>query len=133
VTNNYYAELIRNGPAIHWTDAIDPLNVYLQSLRADHVFIGDWGFLETLNLLSEGTLPVASADTSDEAATLNMFAAGQSVFVFHTPAYAFQPELRTRIESAARSHGWEQQHLQTIYDQNGRPTFDVFRFRKVHL
>ena len=38
VTNNYYAELIRNGPAIHcieivssllkWTDAIDPLNVY---------------------------------------------------------------------------------------------------------
>jgi hypothetical protein len=133
VTNNYYAELIRVGPAIHWTDAIDPLNVYLQSLHADHVFIGDWGFLETLNLLSEGSLPVISADTTDEAAILNMFAAGQSVFVFHTPVYAFQPELRIRIESAARSHGWEQQHLQTIYDQNGRPTFDVFRFRKIHL
>jgi hypothetical protein len=133
VTNNYYAELIRNGPAIHWTDAIDPLNVYLQTLHADHVFIGDWGFLETLNLLSEGSLPVVSADTTDEAAILNMFAAGQSVFVFHTPEYAFQPELRTRIESTARSHGWEPQHLQTIYDQNGRPTFDVFRFRKIHL
>jgi hypothetical protein len=133
VTNNYYAELIRDGPAIHWTDAIDPLNVYLQSLHADHVFIGDWGFLETLNLLSEGSLPVVSADTTDEPAILNMFAARESVFVFHTPVYAFQPELRTRIESVARSHGWEQQHLQTIYDQNGRPTFDVFRFRKVHL
>jgi hypothetical protein len=133
VTNNYYAELIRNGPAIHWSDAIDPLNVYLQSLHADHVFIGDWGFLETLNLLSEGALPVISADSTDESAILRMFAAGQSVFVFHAPVYAFQPELRTRIESAARSHGWEQQHLQTIYDQNGRPTFDVFRFRKVHL
>jgi len=133
VTNNYYAELIRDGPAIHWTDAIDPLNIYLQSLHADHVFIGDWGYLETLNLLSEGSLPVISADTTDESAILNMFAAGQSVFVFHTPVYAFQPELRTRIESAARNHGWEQEHLQTIYDQNGRPTFDVFRFRKVHL
>ena len=64
----------------------------------------------------------------------NMFAAGESVFVFHTPAYAFQPELRTRIESAARNHGWEQQHLQNhLTHQNGRPTFDVFRFRKVHL
>lgn len=133
VTNNYYADLIRNGPAIHWTDAIDPLNVYLQSLHADHVFIGDWGYLETLNLLSEGSLPVVSADSTDEAAIQNMFAAGECVFVFHTPVYAFQPELRTRIESVARSNGWEQQHLQTIYDQNGRPTFDVFRFRKVHL
>ncbi len=133
VMNNYYAELIRNGPAIHWTDAIDPLNVYLQSLHADHVFIGDWGYLETLNLLSEGSLPVVSADSTDEAAIQNMFAAGESVFVFHTAVFAFNPELRTRIESAAQRHGWEQQHLQTIYDQNGRPTFDVFRFRKVHL
>jgi 4-amino-4-deoxy-L-arabinose transferase-like glycosyltransferase len=133
VTNNYYAELIRDGPAIHWTDAIDPLHIYLQSLHPDYVFIGDWGFVETLNLLSEGSLPVVAADTTDDAAIQNMFAAGQSVFVFHAAPYAFQPELRARIESAARNHGWEQQHLQTIYDQNGRPTFDVFRFRKVHL
>ncbi len=133
VTNNYYAELIRNGPAIHWTDAIDPLNIYLQSLHADYVFIGDWGYLETLNLLSEGSLPVVAADTTDQTEIQRMLAAGQSVFVFHAPPYAFQPELRERIESAARDHGWEQQHLQTIYDQNGRPTFDVFRFRKIHL
>ena len=97
------------------------------------MFIGDWGYLETLNLLSEGSLPVVSADVTDPAEIQKMFAAGQSVFVFHTPPYPVQPELRVRIESAAKDHGWEPQHLQTIYDQNGRPTFDVFRFRKVHL
>lgn len=133
VTNNYYADLIRNGPAIYWSDAVDPLNRYLLSVRPDFVFIGDWGFLETLNLLNEGALPVVSADTTDEAAIQAMLAARNSVFVFHSPVFAFQPELRARIESAARNHGWEQEHLQTIYDQNGRPTFDVFRFRKVHL
>ena len=130
VTNNYYADLIRHGPAIHWTDAVDPLNIYLQSLHADYVFIGDWGYLETLNLLSEGSLPVVSAEVADPAEIQKMFEVPRAVFVFHTPPYAVQPELRMRIESAARNHGWEQQHLQTIYDQNGRPTFDVFRFRK---
>jgi hypothetical protein len=133
VTNNYYADLIRDGPAIHWTDAIDPLNIYLQSLHSDYVFIGDWGYLETLNLLSEGSVPVVSADVTDPAEIVRMFQAGQSVFVFHTPPYAVQPELRARIESVAREQGWEQQHLETIYDQYGRPTFDVFRFRKLHL
>lgn len=133
VTNNYYADLIRQGPAIRWTDAIDPLNVYLQSLHPDYVFIGDWGYSETLNLLSEGALPVVSADTGSDAAIEKMFGAGQSVFVFHTPQYTVQPEVRTRIEAAARKYGWEQQHLETIYDQNGRATFDVFRFHKVRL
>ena len=106
VTNNYYAELIRNGPAIHWTDAIDPLNVYLQSLHADHVFIADWGFLETLNLLSEGSLPVVSADSTDEAAIQNMFGAGGSVFVFHSNAGVRVPAGIAESDRIHRANKW---------------------------
>ena len=29
VTNQYYADLIRNGPGVRWTDAMDPLQRYL--------------------------------------------------------------------------------------------------------
>jgi Dolichyl-phosphate-mannose-protein mannosyltransferase len=133
VTNNYYADLVRNGPAIRWTDAVDPLNRYLLDLHPDQIYIADWGYWETLNLLSQGDLPVAPADVKDETVLENMFAAPGHVFVAHTQPFAFQPDVRDFIEATARRRGWEQQHLQTIYDQNGRPTFEVFRFRKVHL
>ena len=128
VTNQYYADLIRNGPAIRWTDAIDPLNRYLLDSKAERIFISDWGIMETLNLINQGNAPLFFSDAS--AQTLE---SGNCVFVSHTPAYTFQPQLRAAVEDAARQNGYEEQHLATISDRNGRPTFDVFRFRKIHL
>lgn len=123
VTNQYYADLIRNGPAIRWTDAIDPLNRYLTDSKAPLVFAADWGFVETLNLISEGALPVSSVD-------LPMIANPSYVFVSHTPAFTYHPEIRASLEDAARQNGYAEERLATIADRNGRPTFEVFRFRK---
>jgi hypothetical protein len=55
------------------------------------------------------------------------------VFVSHTPEFTFRPEIRAAIETIARENGFEEERLAVISDRNGRPTFDVFRFRKVHL
>jgi hypothetical protein len=140
VTNQYYADLIVNGPAVRWTDAMDPLQRYLTDLHARRIVAADWGFIETMNLLSEGELPMyyaPYADTgSDQAAGQSISALlrdPSNVFVAHSPGLAFHPQERMALEDQARREQYEEEPLTTIQDRNGRPTFDVFRFRKLHL
>ena len=133
VTNQYYADLIVNGPAVRWTDAMDPLQRYLTDLRAQRIIAADWGFIETMNLLSEGELPMYYADTSSDQAVEALLRDPSNVFVAHSPGFAFHPQERAALENLARREQYQQEPLTTIQDRNGRPTFDVFRFRKLHL
>jgi len=133
VTNHYYADLLRNGPAIRWTDAMDPLHRYLADLHARQIVAADWGFMETMNLLSEGELPMIYADTGSEQAIAGLLGDPSNVFVAHTPGFAFHPGERAALENLARREHYQQEQITTIQDRNGRPTFDVFRFRKLHL
>jgi hypothetical protein len=133
VTNQYYADLIVNGPAIRWTDAMDPLNRYLTDLHAPRIYAADWGFIETMNLLSEGELPMYSADTGSDQAIEALLRDPTNVFVAHRPVFTFHPRERGALEDLARREQYQEESLTTIEDRNGRPTFDVFRFRKLHL
>jgi hypothetical protein len=133
VTNQYYADLIRNGPTVRWTDAMDSLQRYLTDLHPPQIFAADWGFLETMNLLSEGGLPMAYADTSSVQAVNALLRDPQNVFVTHSLGIAYYPEERAVLEDAARRENYQEETITTIHDRNGRPTFDVFRFRKLHL
>lgn len=130
VTNHYYADLIRNGPAIRWTDAVDPLERYLAGSKPQKIFVMDWGFFETLNLLSEGELPVYNGDVSDTGMLDRIVSGPNHLFVAHTPQYAYQPEMRARLEERARADGFQEESIARISDRNGRRTFEVFRFRK---
>ena len=40
---------------------------------------------------------------------------------------------RATLEDIAQNAGYEEVPIEIIYDRNGRPTFDVFRFRKIPL
>jgi hypothetical protein len=133
VTDQYYADLVQNGPAIRWTDAMDPLNRALADLHAPRIFAADWGIIETINLLSEGETPVYYADESSAAAMHNMLAAPGSVFVAHASGLAFLPQQRAALERFALQEGYMEESIAAIRDRNGRPAFDVFRFRKIHL
>ncbi len=133
VTNQYYADLIVNGPAIRWTDAMDPLERYLADLHARKIIAADWGFIETMNLLSEGELPMSYADAANEPALQALLRDPANVFVAHAQGFAFHPQERAALEELARRENYQQERLTTILDRNGRPTFDIFRFRKVHL
>jgi hypothetical protein len=133
LTNHYYAELIRNGPSIRWTDAMDPLLQYLRSLNGPHIIAADWGFIETMNLMSEGELPTSFADTSSDNAILQAIGDPTNVFVAFTPPFGFLPQTLTSIQGVASRENYERERITTIYDRNGRATFDVFRFRKLHL
>jgi len=135
-TNQYYADLIRNGPSLRWTDAMDPLERYLTDLHAPQIVAADWGFMETMNLLSEGELPmidVPDAETGSDLALDALLRDPLIVFVAHSPGLAYHPGERAALEDAAHRGNYQEETLTTIHDRNGRPTFDVFRFRKLHL
>ena len=129
VTSEYYAELINNGPAIRWTDAIEPLEKYLSDSKSDRIMVADWGIIETLSLLSEGRLPVYSAEATDSAVLDRMIANSGQLYVAHTPEFTFEPAIRARLEQKARNNGFEVERITTISDGHERPTFEVFRFR----
>jgi hypothetical protein len=133
VTNEYYWEMLRNGPDIRWTDALYPLEKRLETLRSPDIYIVDWGIFESINLVSDNTEPVHAVDFGNQEYLRKIVADPRAAFVGHTAKYAYFPQQRATIEDIAASAGYEEVPIDIIYDRNGRATFDVFRFRKIPL
>lgn len=133
VTNQYYTDLIRNGPTMRWTDAMDPLLRFLTDMHARRIYVADWGIIETMNLLSEGALPMQQSDLSRDDAIRGMLRDPRNVFVAHAKGAAMHPNERAALEDLAQRDEYIEEPVATIMDRNGRPAFDVFRFRKLHL
>jgi 4-amino-4-deoxy-L-arabinose transferase-like glycosyltransferase len=133
VTNEYYWELVRNGPDIRWTDALHPLERRIETLRSPDIYIVDWGILESLNLLSDNSAPIRGVDFGNPEELRRIVSDPRAAFVAHTPNFAYFPQQRAAIEDAAASGGYEEVPIDIIYDRNGRASFDVFRFRKIPL
>lgn len=140
VVNEYYVAVVANGPGVRWTDAFAPLEGWLYEAKMAHVYISDWGIIETLNLMSEGELPMQDASyalrsfgepQSREWLTQSLAREG-SIWVSHSPSAEQWAGTRTRLVQLADSLGYTQEPLQTIHDRNGRPIFDIFRFRAAH-
>jgi hypothetical protein len=133
VTNQYYADLIRNGPTMRWTDAMDPLERVLTDMHARRIYVADWGIIETMNLLSEGMLPIRTAELGSDDSIRGMLLDSRNVFVAHAKGAAIHPNERAALEDLAQREEYLEEPVATIVDRNGRPAFDVFRFRKLHL
>ncbi|HVO99001.1 MAG TPA: glycosyltransferase family 39 protein [Bryobacteraceae bacterium] len=133
LTNEYYWELVHNGPDIRWSDALYPLEHELERLRSPNIYIADWGFYESLVLLSDNTIPLHELEWTNAEALRRAFADPRFAFVAHTAKFAYLPQERAALEDAASNEGYEEVPIETIYDRNGRPTFEVFRFRKIPL
>jgi hypothetical protein len=131
VTGRYYTDLMENGPAIRWSDAMEPLERYLTTSRAERIFIADWGIVETLSLLSQGSLPVYSADVQDSAMLDRIILSSGDLVVAHTPGFTFDSRIREQLETRARKIGRVPQQVAVIADSNQRPTFEIFRFGEV--
>ncbi len=139
VTNEYYTELVAFGPSVRWTDASDALHQFLTDLPPQdpdappgrpQIWIADWGIMETMNLLGEGSLDIYVADDAGGDGTRSTFDNPNSVFVAHHDGLAIQPEHREALRDFAARENYIEEPITTIYDRYGRPTFDVFRFRK---
>jgi hypothetical protein len=73
------------------------------------------------------------ADTGSDQAIIALLRDPSNVFVAHAAGLAFHPQERAALEDAARREHYQEEPLTTIQDRNGRPAFDVFRFRKLQL
>lgn len=135
--NEYYSRLARNGGSVTWTDAIFPLTDYLKGVPAKAVFSLDWGFLDSLRMLSENQVPVRVGEQyllnpelteGDRSRLQVMIADPGDLFITHPEGREFYPGLAKKLVQFSATAGYRQQILAVIADSNGRPMFRVFRF-----
>jgi len=129
VIDHYYADLIRNGGALAFSDAIYPLNERLAALKAKRVFVMDWGIIETINLLSEGQTPVLTMDVGDHDYQRRVFTDSRHYFVAHRRDQEIDPGIREDLDQAAKQDGYEEQPVETVFDSQDRPIFEIFKYR----
>lgn len=137
VTNQYLAQAVVRGPGAVWTDAINPLAQYLQSVRAQRVYVMDWGIFDAIRLLDQGQValllgsePVSKErmDDNDLRTVREMLAVPETVFVGHTEGNEVFSGTSARFTAAAQAAGYRKQVLQVIGDARRRPMFEVYRW-----
>ena len=140
--NEYYARIVRNGGTVAWTDAVFPLSNYMKGVHPTAAFSLDWGFLDTLRMLSDNRLPVRVGEEpinkpelteADRRNLMDMVSGPGHVFITHVKKSEFYPGLAGKLALFAASVGYRREILTVISDSNGRPTFEVFRFTSVFL
>jgi hypothetical protein len=138
VTNTNLVELIRNGGSVRWSEAFPALIEYLRHSDAERVWVGDWGILETVNLLTEGSSPVQDAtgvirslDSSAGAdEMLRMISQRRAVFLRHAAGAELWPGMNDRTDCFAQERGFNVEPLKIIQDRNGRSIFELIRYRR---
>ncbi len=139
VLNQHFAQLVQCGNTVIWTDASKPLSAYMAGVRADHVYVLDWGILGVLRALNRGRLPLefvrgpleGDPNESNREQVVRMIGDKDSVFIDHTEGNEVMPSIRGRLDSVTASAGYRRHVLKTVSDRMGRPVFDVFCFLSV--
>jgi hypothetical protein len=136
-TAGYFTGLVRYGPNVRWTDAVNNLTHDLDQSNSQRIFVVDWGILESVNMLGKGKLPVFFADEyrmeSPEPARIpalrSLMVDPATLFVSHTPAYEVVAGSTAAVDRFAAAAGYRRETVATIADRFGRPTFEIFRYQ----
>jgi hypothetical protein len=135
VTNQYFYQLARYGPASHWTDAIYELSRSVGELKPAIVVIDDWGILNQLLLLHRGNLPLdfagdrfLSLAVSEKQRNWERGRVEHGLWVGHTADYEEFHGANDRIVKSTASAGFHKEMIKLISDRNGRPVFEIFHF-----
>lgn len=140
VMNEYYFQMMRDGSAKAWTDAIFPLARYLRAQPATTwSYALDWGMLDQLRLLERGKLHLAIGSdqiskpelTADDRTYLQaIIGAPTSLFLAHTKDFEFFEGNTEKLTRFAAASGYRRETVAAIPDSFGRPVYEVYRFVK---
>jgi len=135
VLNEHLARLVERGPTTIWTDAVYGLSQGLGNTAASHVYVTDWGILDTLRALNRGKLPLRIAEdwfllNNEKKLPASELAGGNAIFVGHTEGNEVKPEVTVQLEALAQSVGLRKHVLRVVQDRNGRPIFEVYRYTR---
>src|SRR5260370_16461340 len=120
VTNQYFYQLARYGPARSWTDAIYELSRNVGELKPSKVVIDDWGILNQLVLLHRGQLPLEfagdrflSPSLPEEEKNWDRGRLEHGLWLGHTAACEEFRGANDRILKAARAPGFRKKLIKT--------------------
>lgn len=139
VTYQYFSDAVRKGPGLDFTDAVYPLARSLLVRSSGQVFAADWGIVDSLRFLGQGRIRLRVASdltakpslTEVEKAKLGEWISGpEDIFVGHTEGREFNPGSSAGLRRFAAENGYAPETLAVVEDSFGRPTYEVFRFRR---
>ena len=133
VLNQYYVQIRRNGGADNWSDACFPLTERLVTMKPDIVFLADWGFFDTLRLLSRGSLRLSGVELNNDQDTAQWLAMPNGVFVVHSPGSESFQGRRAQLLEVTKKLGYRTENVQVVHDRNQRPRFEIYRFSSTGL
>jgi hypothetical protein len=130
VVNEYYSELVRNGGAPAWDDAVFPMAQYLdRAAPYDTAFAMDWGIIEPVRLLDHGRVRLAvGTDPQPEPELRAMVADPRNLFIAHPAGAEFFKGKNEELEAFAAKIGFVPQVVARFPDRYGRPFFEIYRF-----
>jgi 4-amino-4-deoxy-L-arabinose transferase-like glycosyltransferase len=137
VTNRYFTLMVCHGGGLVWTDAIFPLADALNGIKAETVYIIDWGMFDTLRMvntagpeLRRGDIPLSKPqlDAEDRRFVSERLSESGAVFVGHTDANELFKGVNENLRAVAKEGGYHREMIAAIPDRNGRAIFEVFRF-----
>ena len=139
VINQYFFQFERYGACASFSDALYPLSDSLSDQAGQAIYVIDWGMFDSLSFLHRGNLDLRVSsepfmtDTPDDAQRreiATMLADAHGLFLTHVrPLEMFQGVVE-RLEAAAGAAGYEPDFIRIIKDSNGRPVFELIRFRR---
>jgi hypothetical protein len=109
----------------------------MKGVSASNVFCVDWGIMDSMRLLSRGTLPLrvgtdpiskpALNDVDREFLAKTVTGPGH-VFINHTKDFEFFTGVNDKLVRYAADAGYRREIMAVLPDSNGRPVYEVYRF-----
>jgi hypothetical protein len=136
VINQYVVQFEQNGAAGNFTDALIPLARVLPE-DGRTVWVLDWGIGNSIQLAHRGRLKTGygadplqtdSPSSGQRAQILYMLNDPGAIFVSHVPVREVIAGIPEHLEQFAAASGYRKDLLNTVWDSNGRPVFEVFRY-----
>jgi hypothetical protein len=137
LTNEYFARLVRWGPAPPWSDAIHALRARLAETPSGGMLAVDQDILPPLRLLGRGVLPLrlspawmtpGALDLRQTAAARAVLEAGSFHFLSYVSRTGRDDAALDHLRNLAARFGCRESVVADIPDRNGRPVFRISRF-----
>jgi hypothetical protein len=130
VTNQYLAQFIRNGPTPNWTNALYPLSSAVVEEKYGEIDGIDWATVVPLRIRERGRVPLDYVDVNNPGQALSKMGRDGVLFLGHVKAWEVLPGVDEQMDAIATSHGFTKQLVRTFDDENGRPIFELFQYRR---
>jgi hypothetical protein len=136
VVNQYVLQFERYGAAPDYSDALFRLNPELPENQT--IYVTDWGMNATLELTHLGRLRIQPAhgplmddspSPEQQAQLQAMLADTDGIWLGHVNGHEDFQGVNARLQRFASMAGYRREPIRTVADSNGRPIFEIFRFR----